>query len=320
MKRLACVLIVALLAGGCSRTPSKIVLTAADVHPEGYPTVEGLKYLARRVAELTDGRITLDIYPGGVLGGETETIEQARLGAIDIVRTSCSPLTQFYPEMGVYSLPYLFRDSGHAWRVLEGEVGEELLSGLSTAGLFGLCYYDAGARSFYTSTRQVKSLADLAGLKIRVQENEIMVGLVETLGASATPMSFEEVYSALQTGVIDGAENNPPSYAETAHYEVAKYYTLDEHTRVPEVVAINLVRWNALSAEEKALLKQAAMESAEYQRGLWEKREREALETVKAKGSVVFVPDKAEFQAAVAPLYERYGALAPLVERIRAVE
>lgn len=313
----ACVLVAGCGGGG----GKKIVLKASDAHPMNYPTVQGLKFMADRVAEKTGGRITIEIYPSGVLGGEKSTIEQTQQGAIDIDRVSCSPLTEFCPEIGVYSLPYLFRDDEHAWKVLEGEIGQELLDKLRDSHLVGLCYYDAGARSFYNRVRPVRTVADLAGLKIRVQQNRVMMDVVKALGASPTPMSFSEVYSALQTGVIDGAENNPPSYYETNHYEVAKYYTLDEHTRVPEVVVVSEKTWDRLSEEDRGILREAALASVPYQRKLWKEYTEEALKKVKEGGAEVITPEDMEgFRKAAQAAYAQYPELADLIKRIQAVK
>ncbi|ADA66322.1 TRAP dicarboxylate transporter, DctP subunit [Thermotoga petrophila RKU-10] len=297
-----------------------IILKAADDHAEGYPTVEALKFMGKIIEIMTNGKYKIEVYPSAQLGSEKETIEQTILGAIDIDRVSVSPLVAFYPPIGVLTLPYVFRDQDHMWKVLEGPIGEELLKGLEKVGLVGLCYYDAGARSFYTVKKPILKPEDLKGLKIRVQKNPVMIELMKTLGASPVPMAFEEVYTALQTGVIDGAENNPPSYYETRHFEVAPYYSLDGHTRIPEVVLVSKVLWDKLTDEEKLIFKTAALASAEYEKYLWNQWEEMALKKVQEGGAKIFHPDVTLFQKAVQPLYDRYPAYKEFLERIQAVK
>lgn len=308
------------LGSGCNRAPGtqEIVLRAADVHPDTYPTTRGLMRMAEIVAERSDGRIRVQVYPAGQLGDEKETIESTRLGTIQINRTSASPLAEFVPEVKVLGLPYLFRDTDHQWNVLHGPIGRELLDSLPAAGFVGLTYYDAGARNFYNSKAPVRTPDDLRGLKIRTQKSEVMVDTVAALGASPTPMAFSEVYSALQTGVIDGAENNPPSYVSTGHYEVTKYYTLDGHSRVPELVIVSKKAWDKLSPEDQELLRHAAEESAVYERQLWEAYESEAMEKARARGCEIIEPDTAPFREATAPVLEKHGAgYEDLIRRIR---
>jgi len=308
-------------SGGAGQPGATITLKAADVHPTNYPTVQGLQFMADRVKEKSGGRIQIKIYASGVLGDEKSAIEQTQQGAIDINRVSCSPLAEFCPKIAVYSLPYLFRDNDHAWRVLGGEIGQELLDELRAAKLVGLCYYDAGARSFYNREHPIKTVDDLNGLKIRVQPNKVMIDVVQAMGASPTPMSFSEVYSALQTGVIDGAENNPPSYYETRHFEVAGYYTLDEHTRVPEVIAVSLRRWDSLSEEDRGILREAAVASVDFQREKWAEYVEEALAKVAEGGAEVAQPeDMAGFREAAKAVYDQYPNLSDLIKRIQAAK
>ncbi|PLV59507.1 C4-dicarboxylate ABC transporter [Thermotoga sp. KOL6] len=297
-----------------------IILKAADDHAEGYPTVEALKVMGKVIEIMTNGKYKVEVYPSAQLGSEKETIEQTILGAIDINRVSVSPLVAFYEPIGVLTMPYLFRDSEHMWKVLEGPIGEELLKGLEKVGLVGLCYYDAGARSFYTVKKPILKPEDLKGLKIRVQKNPVMIELMKVLGASPVPMAFEEVYTALQTGVIDGAENNPPSYYETRHFEVAPYYSLDGHTRIPEVVLVSKVLWDKLTPEEKLIFKTAAIASVEYEKLLWKQWEEEALKAVQEGGAKIFYPDVSLFQKAVQPLYDKYPQYKELIEKIQAVK
>ena len=305
---LAVALVAALVvAGSASALAASIVLRAADDHPMDYPTTQGLKYIADRVRELTNGRIEIQIFPSAQLGSETKTIEMTQFGALDINRVSIAPLTQFVPSLGVFAMPYLFRDEDHFWKVLNGPIGARMLKELEKANLIGLAYYDAGARSFYTSRKAIRKPEDLRGLKIRVQRSQVMMDVVQALGATPVPMEFEEVYSALQTGVIDGAENNAPSLAiSTSHYEVTRYFTLDEHVRLPEVVLVSAITWNKLSPQDQAILRQAAQESVAVQRELWRQYEERAMAKLRERGIEIIVPDKAAFQRAARSVWEKY--------------
>lgn len=325
--RAAAVLLLALallLTFACRTDQDRIVLIAADDHPLDYPTTQGLVSMKEFLERETDGRITLDIFPDKRLGDEKSTIEQTQLGIIDLNRVNVNPLTQLSPLLGALSLPYIFLDVDHMHAVLDGPIGEELLMSLKERGLIGLCYYDSGARSFYNTVRPLHSPRDLVGLKIRVQKSEIMIDMVRALGGSPTPMSFGEVYTSLASGVIEGAENNWPSYDYTGHYQVARYYSLDEHSMAPEMVVMSLRAWERLSPEDRALIKKAALKSVEVQRRLWRELEKKSEEKVRAAGNQInAIPDKTEFIEAVAPVYEKQYRTNPmmkdLVERIRAV-
>ncbi|WP_105616558.1 TRAP transporter substrate-binding protein [Vallitalea okinawensis] len=288
----------------------EIILRLADVHNEGYPTMDGNYEFKRLVEEKTNGRIKVEIYGGGQLGDEKTVIEQVQFGAIDLTRTSISPLTEFNDMFNVLMLPYLYRDKEHMFNVLDGEIGDMMLEDLADTGFVGLGWYDSGSRCFYNSKGEIESVADLEGLKIRVQKSSLMMGLVEALGASPTPMAFSEVYSALQTGVIDGAENNWPSYLTTSHYEVAPFYVVDEHTRVPELVMISKITYDKLSDEDKAILHEAGQAAAELEREKWAEFEVESEKTVVEAGCTITrleAASKAEFQEAVKPLYDEFA-------------
>lgn len=288
----------------------KMVLRYAEIQAQDYPTTQAAYKFAELVEQKTGGRIHIDVYHGGQLGDEKATIEQLVFGAIDFTRVSISPLSEFDKSLNVLSLPYLYKDAAQMWRVLDGDIGERFLSNVESAGLVGLSWYDAGARNFYNSKRPVTKLEDLKGLKIRVQESQIMMNMVSALGASATPMAYGEVYSGLQTGVIDGAENNWPSYDSVSHYEVAKYYCLDEHSRVPEMQLVSKITWNKFSDEDKKIIKECALESAKIERELWAEKEKASEEKVKAAGAVITELEEGEkekFQAAMAPLYAQFG-------------
>lgn len=298
-----------------------IVLRLAETHPADYPTTKGDYEFARLVEERTNGRIKIEVYPGSQLGEERAVIEQVQFGAIDFTRVSISPLAAFSPNFNALQMPYLYRNADHMWKVLNSDIGDEFLSSLEPAGFVGLSWFDSGARSFYNSVRPITSVEDLRGLKIRVQENELMVGLVESLGAVATPMPFGEVYSALQTGIIDGAENNWPSYFSTSHFEVAQYYTLDEHTRVPEITIASKLTMDRLSPEDREIIQQAARDSMAFQIQAWAEYEGVARQAIEANGNEIYeLTDNSAFQTAMQPLYDKLSPeLRQVVERIRAV-
>ncbi len=305
-----------------SKPQETIVLKLAENQPEDYPTTLGDKEMARIVEEKTNGRIKIEVYAGGQLGDEKSVIEAIQMGGLDFARVNAQPLSDFAKPLRVLSLPYLFDDEAHLWKVLNGPIGEEILDTLQDADMVGLTYYDSGSRSFYNSKKEVKTPADMKGLKIRVQQSELMVGLVEAVGASATPMPYGEVYSAIQTGVIHGAENNWPSYDSSSHYEVAKYFTLDHHTRTPEVVIASKVVWDKLSDEDKAIIKEAATASQDVQRKAWKEYEEKSIKKIKEHGNIITeVEDYKPWQDAVAPLYERFGAdYKDLIEKIKAAK
>jgi len=315
------------LVMGCrfgEREDGQIVFKAVDDHNLEYPTTRGLMFIGNYLEERTGGRLKLVIYHSAQLGSEKETIEQTQFGAIDINRVNVNPVAQVSKSMLVLAMPYIFRDVEHMHKVLDGEIGERLLRDLEQYGLIGLGYYDAGFRSFYNSQRAIEKPSDLKGLKIRVQHSRVMIDTVKALGASPAPMSFEEVYTGLQTGLIQGAENNFPSYYYTRHYEVARYYSIDEHCAPPEVVLFSKKSWERLSGEERELIRGSVKASVEYQRALWlefEARSREELE--KSRVEINRIEDKRSFIDAIQGVYEKYEQdpeLAELVQAIKAVE
>ncbi len=295
---------------------------ATNVHVETYPTAQGLTDLARRVAEdpALGSRIRLDLQLGGVLGNEKETLEKLRFGAIQMACTSTAPLAEFAPAVGVLSLPFLFDDAEHLWRTLDGPIGERLTAELEAAGFVALAWYDAGARSFYTNRRAIRTVSDMRGLRIRVQRSEIMRDMVAALGAAPVALGFKEVYTALHTAAIDGAENNVPSYLSERHFEAAPFYSLDRHAMIPDIVLVATRAWAALGPEEQTALRQAARASAERQRELWANYRREAIARLREAGSTLTeVDEPASFRRAVAPVYEKHGGdYAELVAGIRA--
>lgn len=279
--------------------------------------------MADIVDEDSGGAVRIDIYPSEQLGSERECVELLQIGSIAMTKVSASVAESFIPSFKVFSLPYLFRDRQHLFAVLEGEVGRALLADGQESRLHGLCYFDAGSRSFYTRDRRVESPADLAALKVRTQESATAMRMVRALGGSATPISWGELYTALQQGVVDAAENNPPSFYLSRHYEVCRFYVLDEHTSVPDVLLMSTRVWMDLDAEVQELVQRAALEAAEYQKVIWAEASTEALAEVEAAGVEIIRPDKGPFVDAVQPLIDEYRDQPEIwgwIERIRAVE
>lgn len=301
---------------------AQTVLKAADIHPDGYPTVEAVIYMGKLVEERTKGRIKIQEFNNAVLGGEKDTIEQTQFGVIDFNRVSTAQFNNVVPETQVYGLPFLFRSVEHMRKTVDGPIGDEILAAFEPKGLVALAYYDSGARSFYTK-KPITKLADMKGMKIRVQQSDMWVAMMQAFGANPTPMAFGEVYSAIQTGVVDGAENNWPSYESSRHFEVAKQYTLTEHSLQPEVLVMSKKSYDKLSADDQKIIRQAAKESVVKMRELWDAREKASEAKVRAAGSVVTSVDKAEFIAAMKPVYDKYvtdAKMKQLVERIVAVK
>ncbi len=301
----------------------QIVLRSADTHADGYPTVEAVEYMGELLDGWTNGRITVEVFPGRQLGEERDTIEQTMIGALDMNRVNLAPLNNIVPETAIPSLPYIFRSIDHMHRAMDGEIGQQIFAAMEEQGLVGLAYYDSGARSFYNTVRPITSPADMEGLRIRVQNSDLFVSMVEALGANATPMEFGQVYDALRTGVIDGAENNWPSYESTRHFEVANYYTLDQHSLSPEVLVMSKVTWDALSAADQELIRKAAALSVPYMRELWNERVEASRAAVAANGNeVISEVDKQPFIDAMGPVYEQFVTtpeLQDLVDRIQSM-
>ena len=311
--------LILLALAGCHGQEETRVLKLAHGLDVSHPVHLAMVHLADRVTELSGGRMRVDIHPSGQLGEERELIEMLQIGSIAMTKVSASPLESFVPEMTVFSIPYLFRDQEHLWRVLNGEIGQGLLEAGEEYYLRGLCYYDAGPRSFYTSGTPVRVPGDLNGLKIRVQKSITSTRMVQILGGSATPIDWGELYSALQQGVVDGAENNLPSFFLSRHYEVSRYYTMDEHTWVPDVLLISTHVWNDLSPEERGWLRDAVASSVAVQRRLWREASEDALAQVRAAGVVIIEPDKDAFRRAAEPMAESYRGT-PTYDLLRAIE
>jgi tripartite ATP-independent transporter DctP family solute receptor len=304
---------------GCRGKEDGRVLKLAHALDTSHPVHQAMVHMAARAAELSGGGLRIDIHPSGQLGEERELIEMLQIGSIAMTKVSASPLESFVPEMRVFSIPYLFRDQEHLWQVLDGEIGANLLAAGTDHYLRGLGYYDAGPRSFYSTDTPIRTPEDLAGLKIRVQQSNTSVRMVRVLGGSATPIDWGELYSALQQGVVDGAENNPPSFYLSRHYEVCRFYTLDEHTWVPDILLISTHVWDRLTAQEKVWLREAAQASVTVQRRLWRESTQEALEAVQAAGVEIIRPDKEAFRRAAAPMFESFRGT-PIHDLIRAIQ
>jgi tripartite ATP-independent transporter DctP family solute receptor len=299
-----------------------LVLKLAHALPTAHPVHGGMVYLAERVAEESEGRMRVEIFPNEQLGTEKECIEALQLGYLAMTKTSSAPMEGFVEKMKIFGVPYLFRDTDHFWKVLNGPIGKELLLAGEVKRLRGLCYYDAGARSFYTKDRPIEDPSSLAGLKIRVQNSIMSMKMVQAMGGNPTPIPFGELYTALDQGVVDGAENNAPSFRQSRHYEVCKYYVLDEHTCLPDILVISSRVWNGLTAEQQRILQEVADESVEYQRELWVEAEQADLEAVQEAGVEIIRPDKTPFRESVRSVWSEFEGtvIGELIDRIQEVE
>jgi tripartite ATP-independent transporter DctP family solute receptor len=297
---------------------------AADIQAEDYPTVQAIKFMNDRLIERTNGRHRIVLFHSRQLGEEEATIAQTRAGAIDLDRVSIGPLAAFIPELRVLSLPFLFRSIDHYHKTIDGEIGDEILGKFEAYGFVGLTYYDSGARSLYNKARPVRTLADLKGLKIRIQQSDVAADLVRALGAEPVMLAYGQVLTGLSTGLIDGAENNWPSYVTTDHYRVAPYYTLTQHTMLPEVLIMSKKAWDGLAPEDRAIFKDVARESAKFMRRQWEAWEDQARNVAEGAGvTVVSDFDRTPFIEATKPIYGRVlndPASRDLVDRIRRVQ
>ncbi len=288
-----------------------------NIHVPEYSVSQGMDWFTEQLEERTDGRLTAKTFHSGVLGSQPDAIEQLRLGGIDYAVFNLGPMGPTVPATNVVSLPFVFKSIDHMHRAMDGVVGDALSEAMEEQGIVALGWYDSGARSFYNSQQPVNTPADLEGMKVRVMNNDLFVGMIEALGGNATPMAFSEVYQSLRTGVVDGAENNYPSYESTGHYEVAGYYSLSEHLIIPECFCVNADLYNSLSAEDQELVRELARESAQMQRELWAESSQEARAKVEAAGvEINEVEDKTAFQEAMQPVYEQAYAQQPELEEL----
>lgn len=324
LNKLSAISIAAVLAVFLATGAGAQTFKAADTHSDGYPTVEAVKYMGKLLESWTNGRMKIKMFAGRQLGEEKDTIEQTIFGAIDLNRVNLAPLNGIVPETAIPALPFIFRSIEHMHKVMDGEIGQQILDAMEPKGMIGLAYYDSGARSFYNSKRPIRSPADMKGMKIRVQNSDLFVTMMSALGANATPMEFGQVYEALKTGVVDGAENNWPSYESTRHFEVAKYYTLDQHSMSPEVLVMSKKTWDGLSVNDRLLVRKAAALSVPEMRRLWNARVAKSRSLVmKAGNKVIEKVNKQPFIDAMKPVYAKFAPtknLKDLVKRIQAVK
>ena len=318
MAKYVCLLL-SVAALSCGSADRVRVVKLAHGLPISHPVHEAMVFLSERAWKTSEGKIRIDVHPAEQLGTERECLELLQIGAVGMTKVSASVLENFVPRYAVFSLPYLFRDEAHRQKVLHGAIGKRILSAGEAQGLRGLTYYDAGSRSFYAKEKPILRPADLQGLKIRTQESTLAIEMVQALGGAATPIAWGELYTSLQQGVVDGAENNPPSFYLSGHYEVARYYSLDEHTATPDVLLVSAALWQDLTPEQRTILSDAADASAELQLRLWRAATEAALDAVRAAGVEVVSPDKAPFVAAVEGIYERYRDEPDMLELIREI-
>lgn len=321
MKYLVLIFLVSILSS-CIEEQRQNVLYFAHNSPQSHPVHQGALKFQEILAKKSGGKLTVKIFPDAQLGSEREVLELLQIGSLAITKVSAATLSNFVPEYSVLGVPYLFRDNEHKFEVLEGEIGKSILKKGSKFWLRGLCYYDAGSRSFYTKTKPIRKPEDLEGLKIRVMNNQMAINMVNSLGGSATPMAYGELYTAIQQGVVDGAENNAPSFVSSNHYEVSKYYTLDEHSGVPDVILIGTKAWEKLSLKEKEWVQEAAEASSQAQKKFWRIAVEASMKKARDHGVEIIIPEKSLFAHKAKSVLEEfqvtYPELAKLVDQINA--
>lgn len=301
---------------------TKSVFKASDVHPPGYPTVVATENLGKKLEAATDGRLSIQMFPSMQLGNEKEAIEQTQIGAIQLLRVSAGALGPIVDDINVVNMPFLFRNMAHAERMMDGPIGQELLDKITANAnteLIALCWMNAGARSLYNTKRPIKTIKDIKGLKLRVIGNPLFIDMMNALGGNGVAIGYDQVFSALQLGIIDGAENSPPSYVFSNHYKVAKYFSLTEHLIIPEVLVFSRKAWAQLSGNDQALIRKFAREAQWEERELWNKYEQQAMDKAKAAGcQIVEITDKTPFQNAIKPVWDKYGPkYQDMIERIQ---
>jgi len=326
LKKKSIVLFLSILAftlNACDSNQKIKTIKLAHGLDMSHPVHKALVFMSSDLEKRSGGTMTIEIYPNQQLGSERQALELLQIGSLGMTKVSAAVMENFSPNMKVFGLPYLFRDRAHAFEVLDGEIGQELLDGGQKYWLKGLGYYDSGSRSFYTKEKPIETPEDLKGLKIRVMESVTAMNMVSSLGGSPTPISWGELYTSLQQGVVDGAENNPPSFYLSRHYEVCKFYSLDEHTTVPDVLIIGTHLWNALDVQQQQWVQEAATASVKHQRILWAAAEKEAIQEVQKAGVQVLRPNKTLFQQKVVSMFEDYkdeNEVYELIHRIQAVK
>ncbi|MCG2460247.1 TRAP transporter substrate-binding protein [Flavobacteriaceae bacterium F89] len=306
--------------GSCSNQEKIKVLRLGHGLDTKHPVHKAMEFMGTRLAEKSNGKLKLQIYPSAQLGGERECLELLQIGSLDMTKVSAAVLENFIPEYKVFSVPYIFRDRQHSFDVFDGEIGERMLALGDQFRLRGLTFYDAGSRSFYMKAKPIDKPADLKGMKIRVQKSNMAVSMVNLLGGAPTPISYGELYTALQQGVVDGAENNLPSFYTSKHFEVCKYYSMDEHTAVPDVLLIGLDTWNRLTDQEKKWVKEAAIESTIEERKLWAASEKESLEAILKAGVKVNYPDKKPFEEKTQPILDLFKDQPEMLQLIKDIK
>lgn len=320
IKTLAVALLAVLGTQAALAAETKVQLRAADYWDDQYPTVKGLKRMGELLNERTKGRITLKVFSSGGLGTEKETLEQVKIGALDLVRVNISPMNNICQDTIVPTLPFLFRSIDHMHKALDSAIGDEILASCDAKGYVGLAYYDSGARSVYAK-KPIRTLADMKGMKLRVQQSDMWVSLAGAMGANATPMPMGEVYTAMRTGLVDAAENNIPSYEMSKHFEVVKYYSKTEHSMAPEVVMFSKLVWDKLTPEDQKIIKQAAKDSVPAQRKFWDERDAASLKIVLAGGAqIVSDVDKKSFQDAMGPVYDKFVTTPKMKELVKRIQ
>lgn len=299
------------------------VLKLAHGLEDTHPVNKALEFMNKRMIELSGGKLRMDLYPNAVMGGEIETLEQVQAGQLAMTKVSTAALEEHFPEARVFGIPYLFRDDAHLWKVLNGPIGKDILEKGRPKGFFGLCYYDAGARSFYATKKQVASVADVDGLKVRVMSSQTALDMIEAMKGSPCPTVWGELYTALQQGTVDAAENNPPSFVTSRHFEVAKFFSLTEHQRLPDVLVFSTKGWELLSEQERAWVRQAAEESQVEERKLWAQTQKESMVFLKEHGvEILEHPDVESFRKACAGVIdlEKYANIRALYDAIQEVK
>ena len=324
VKSFTALVLVVITFTSCNKNTSSKMVYLGHTLPQTHPVHKGIVAFQKALEKKSNGTLKVKIFPDAQLGSEREVLELLQIGSVAATKVSAATLSNFVPEYHLLGIPYLFRDKEHQFEVLEGNIGKSILQKGSKFWLRGLCYYDAGSRSFYTSKKAIRTPEDLEGLKIRVMNNQMAINMVNSMGGSATPLAYGELYTAIQQGVVDGAENNPPSFVSSNHYEISKYYTLDQHSSVPDVLLIGTKFWSKLSEQEKIWVQEAADESSQAQKIFWNESVEESMETAKAAGVEIIIPEKSLFaeksKSVVEDFIKEFPEMAPIINQIKTVD
>ena len=313
-------LLAALLGAAALSCAQAAEFRSADIHnSDDYPTVAAVKHMSQYLEQKSGGKYKIKVFNKGALGTEKETIDQVKIGALEMTRVNISPMNAVCAKTQVPTMPFLFSSIEHMRKSLDGPVGEEILKSCEDQGFVGLAFYDSGARSLYAK-RPIKTVADVKGMKVRVQQSDLWVALVGAMGGNATPMPFGEVYTGLKTGLIDAAENNIPSYDSVKHYESAKYYSRTEHSMAPEMLLMSKITWDKLPKAEQDMVRAAAKESVAFQRKKWDEQETKSLAAVKAGGAEIIDVDKKSFQAVMGPVYDKFMTTPDLKRLVKTIQ